>query len=119
MKTKVPRFEGREVTTARIKVNGATDDRVGALAQDEEVFFIVKGTVSGISHEDVKNVYTRVHKVTPASIVIIERKDGERILTEAQMLADERFGLETLFNGQGEPKPPSDGEGSGEEPPPS
>lgn len=99
MKTQLPRFEGKVPSAGAMKMNGTTEDRVGCLAYGEEVYFIGKGTVSGIDHTDVKDVFTRVHKVSPSALVLIDRKDGEKMLTEAQMLADERFDVASLFNG--------------------
>ena len=117
MKTQLPLFEGKEPRVATMKVSGATEDRVGCLALEEEVYFVGKGTVAGVSHQDVKHQFTRVHKVTPSAIVIIERGDGERMLNEAQMMADERFGVQNLFQ-PGDPRDPAEQPPSGPDGPP-
>lgn len=80
-----------------MKLAGSVSDRVGSLDMGEHVFVIVKGTVAGITHGDVKDVFTRTHKVTASALVILDPEDGRRMLDEAQMIADERFGIENLF----------------------
>ncbi|MDE2101510.1 MAG: hypothetical protein KGL39_29970 [Patescibacteria group bacterium] len=102
MKTTLPRFEGTLPSGAVLKLSGGTEDRVGALALGEEVYIVCKGTVTGITHQNVKDVFTRLHTVQPSALVLLERSDGERMLTEGQLLADERFGVDNLFKGDGE-----------------
>ncbi len=97
MNTKLGKFEGRVVGGSLLKVTGTIDNRVGALGQDEEVYVVAKVTVARITHGDVSEVYTRQHTGKAGQMVIIEPEVGERWLTEAQMLADERFGIANLF----------------------
>jgi hypothetical protein len=97
MKTKLGNFEGRKVEAGALKLGGTVSDRVGHLELDEPVFMIIKGTVSNVSHGDVKETFTRLHKVRASAMVILEAEDGERMLDEAQMIADDRFGVENLF----------------------
>lgn len=108
MKVQLPKFEGRTPATAALKMAGVTESRVGSLAIDEEVFLVVKATVTGVRHKDVKEVFTRLHEVRPSAMVLVDREMGERILDEAQMLADERFGVQNLF-GPGDPRDPEGG----------
>lgn len=97
MNIKLPAFEGRVPAAALVKLTGGADDRVGALNIGEEVFFVVKATVVGVTHGDVKDTFTRQHKVQATRLVLVEREDGERILAEATAMADDRFGVANLF----------------------
>lgn len=98
MKTQLPKFEGSGVPkAARLKLTGNSDERVGALALGEEVYLIIRGVVSNVDHGSVGNVFARTHKVKASSVVFIDREQGERMLDEAAMLADERFGIRNLF----------------------
>jgi hypothetical protein len=101
MKTTLHKFEGQMPKAARLKVSGHSDERVGELANDEEVYLIVKGVVSTVDHGHVGNVFTRTHKVKATSVILMDRDQGARILDEAAMLADERFGIQSLFNPDG------------------
>jgi len=56
-----------------------------------------KASVAKITHGDLKTVFTRLHKATATEVVLIERADGQRMLDEAQAMADDRFGLANLF----------------------
>jgi hypothetical protein len=109
MKTELPRFEGRKVQAATLRLTGKTRDRVGALSLDEEVFLIVRGTVSQIAHTDVveggADAFTRVHTLKASDIVLIEADQGAKMLDEAVMMAGERFGVRDLFHQDpGEPE---------------
>jgi hypothetical protein len=115
MKTQLPKFEGRGVQAATLKLTGRSDERVGSLALDEEVYLIIRGVVRKIAHSDDSGIFTRSHEVKASVAIIIERDQGERILDEAAMLADERFGIQNLFtdaeagdNGSGEAPPPEE-----------
>ena len=98
MKTTLPKFEGQQVKAARLQVRGNSDERVGALANEEEVYLIVRGVVATVDHGNVGNVFTRTHKVKATAAILLDRDQGARMLDEAAMLADERFGIQTLFN---------------------
>lgn len=108
MKIKLPKFEGRDVEAAELKVSGATEDRVGAMAQEEVFYLVVKGVVAGVNHQYRKDVYTRCHKGTVVAMVPLQEAQGARLLDEAQMMADEAFGVQNLFSGQ---DPPDGAEG--------
>lgn len=97
MNNQLGTFEGRKVESSALKLSGSVADRIGHLDLEEQVFIIVKGTVAGVLHGDVKDVFTRTHKVSASALVILDPGDGERMLDEAQMIADERFGVENLF----------------------
>lgn len=97
MNKKLGIFEGRPVEATELKVSGGSDDRVGTLDYGEQIFFIGKATVSKITHEDKKTGFSRIHTATASAMVLLEKKDGEQMLSEAQMLADERFGIANLF----------------------
>jgi hypothetical protein len=98
MKTNLPKLEGQAVQGAALKVSGKIAERVGALTKGEVVYFVGCGPVGALSFQDVDGVLTRVHVVKASALVVVEREDGERMLTESAMLADERFGIQTLFN---------------------
>jgi hypothetical protein len=102
MKTNLPKFEGRPVEAASLRLSGKSQERVGSLALGEEVYVIVKATIAKISHGDASEVFTRQHDARAVAVVIVDRKDGERWLSEAAMLADERFGIQNLFGPNGE-----------------
>lgn len=94
---KLGSFEGRKVDAGAMKLSGSTSDRVGHLEMGEQIFLVVKGTVAGILHSDVKDIFTRTHKIAASALVILEPEVGRRMLDEGQMIADERFGIENLF----------------------
>lgn len=98
MKPSLPEFEGETPKQARLKLTGHSDERVGALAKEEEFFLIVRGVVSNVDHGNVGNVFTRTHKGKATSMILLDKDQGARILDEAAMLADERFGVPNLFN---------------------
>lgn len=98
MKTQLPKFEGSGVPkAARLRLTGKSDERVGALGLGEEVYLIISGVVSNVDHGSVGNVFARTHKVKASAVVFLEREQGQRMLEEAAMLADERFGIQNLF----------------------
>lgn len=101
MKTALPKFEGQQVKAARLKLAGRSDERVGALALDEEVYLIVRGVVRKVTHGDETGIFTRTHEVKASAAILLDRDQGARILDEAAMLADERFGIRNLFNDDG------------------
>jgi hypothetical protein len=107
MKTALPKFEGQHVKAARMKISGHSDERIGALANEEEVYLIVRGVVATVDHGNVGNVLTRTHKVKATAVILLDKDQGARLLDEAAMLADERFGIQSLFNGDG----PANGNG--------
>jgi len=97
MKTTLSLFEGHPVQASVLKVTGGASEKIGTLDQDEEVFLIVKGHVSQITHGYVRETYTRLHKVVATDLVVLNRTDGMRMLDEAMALQDDRFGLQQLF----------------------
>jgi hypothetical protein len=105
MKTKLPRFEGREVQAATMSLTGRCRERIGALALDEEVYLIVRATVTKVAHHDGSGdqdgLFVRNHTVRAGAIMLLANGDGPRLLDEAAMLADERFGIQTLFRDGG------------------
>lgn len=109
MKTKLPNFDGQHVKAARLKLSGKSDERVGALALDEEAYVIVRCVCTHVDHGDVDGVLTRLHAMRATAVVLMDKGAGARMLDEASMLADERFGISNLF---------TQSEGDGEEPPP-
>lgn len=104
MKTTLPKFEGQQVQAARLKLSGHSDERVGALASEEDVYLIVRGVVAHIDHGNVGDVFTRTHTVRATAAILMSADQGARILDEAAMLADERFGVQNLFGGGTGPK---------------
>lgn len=98
MKSHVQRFEGQTVLSTVMRVKGTVGERVGQLSKGEEVFFVGKGVVSEVGFKDVREALTRVHVVAATDLFLVERKDGERMLTEGALLSDERLGIQTLFN---------------------
>jgi hypothetical protein len=107
MKTQLPKIEGQPVHGAILKVSGQISEYVGALAKGEDVYFVGRGPVGALTFKDVDGALVRLHVVKASSLVVLERKDGERMLTEGAMLSDERFGIQTLFNeGDGESEAP-------------
>lgn len=103
MKTTMPKFEGRAVQMGALKLTGKADERIGSLDYDEEVYLLVRARVSKVSHEEVTKqgatFFARLHTANARSVVIVDPADGERMLDEAAMLADERFGVQSLFGG--------------------
>ena len=99
-------FEGRKVSGSQLKLTGSTDGKLGSLDYDEEVYLFVKGRVKKITHGDVTiggtATFSRLHTVGAISIYVVEPEQGERMLDEAAMMADERFGIGSLFGGAGE-----------------
>jgi hypothetical protein len=90
-------FEGRKVQVAELRIRGGSGERIGTMDYEEEFYFVGKAVVSKITHGDVKEKFTRTHVATTSALVIIDREDGEQMLTEASMMADERFGVANLF----------------------
>jgi hypothetical protein len=99
---KLPKFEGEQPQAASLRLSGRSDERVGALAREEEVYLIVRAVVNKITHGDESGVLTRVHHARATTVILMERDQGERILDEATMLANEQFGIRDLFNQDGE-----------------
>lgn len=54
MNTVLPIFESRRVEAAELKLTGKVDERIGSLDYDEEVYLIVRGRVSKITHAEIK-----------------------------------------------------------------
>ena len=103
MKTTLGSFEGRKVDAGQLKLTGKADDKIGTFDYDEEVFMLVKGRVKKITHGEGKDgkatVFVREHTV-----------DGERMLDEAAMLADEQFGVHSLWGPGDKEADPETGE---------
>jgi hypothetical protein len=102
MKAAVPRFEGMPVHGAVVKLTGKATEKVGSLAYDEEVYFVVRGVVAKVAHGPDEGVFTRIHEVKASALVMVDGQAGERMLDEARMLADERFGIRNLFDNGGD-----------------
>lgn len=98
MKTKLPRFEGETPATAVVKLSGRADDRVGALARNEECFFVIKAVIANVDHGDHGGALARIHKAKVVAMFYLEADQGARLLEEAALLADERFGIRDLFH---------------------
>lgn len=98
MKTELRRFEGTVVNAAAVKITGATDGRVGTLASGEEVYFVGKGVVTAITHKDQSGEFVRIHTVKASVIILIDADHGKRFVEESELLADERFGIQHLFD---------------------
>ncbi len=98
MRTTLGTFEGRVIEASALKVAGSMGEKVGTLEQGEEVYLIVKGYVTAITHGFSKETFTRLHKVSATNVVLIDREDGRRMLTEAVALQDDRFGLQQMFS---------------------
>lgn len=108
MKTTMPTFEGRAVHAGALKLTGKADERIGSLDYDEEVYLLVRARITKVSHEEVTKdgvgLFARIHTANARSLVIVDPNDGERMLDEAAMLADERFGVASLFGGGDGPR---------------
>lgn len=102
MKTQLGTFEGRPIDVGALKLTGSASERVGKLDMGEEVYVICRAIVGRIEHGKSKDGFVRVHKADAVAMALIERDDGERMLSEGQALADERFGLAGLFGGRAE-----------------
>ena len=98
MKTRLPKFEGVSVEAATLRVNGSIDERVGSLASGEELFVILRAVVVDVAHGIRAEVMTRQHKARTVNAVLLEPDQGARLLEEALVLADERFGIRDLFH---------------------
>lgn len=111
MKTQLPKFEGEQPKAARLKISGRSDERVGAMARNEEFYIVARCAVAKIIHGDDGGVLTRTHDAKAAVIVVIDRATGARLLDEAVMLANDRFGIRDLFTANPPEEPPSAAEG--------
>jgi hypothetical protein len=98
MNTQLPFFEGHEVSSATLAITGKLDANVGSFNMDEEVYLIVRGCVSDISHGKKKGAILRKQKLESIAMVILDKEAGERMITEAAILADEKFGVSNLFS---------------------
>lgn len=114
MNTQLPSFEGTPVQASNLKLTGSAELNIGALAHDEECYLVVQGTVEKVTHGDGKSgdavVFTRSHTVKASRVVLVTADDGQRMLDEALMLADERFGIQTIFGSSGLGVDPETGE---------
>jgi len=99
MRPDLRKFEGLKVEGAALRVTGKIAERIGELAKGEVVYFVGVGPVTEVAFKEVDDALVRFHVIKATSVVLIERKDGERMLTEGSMLADERFGVQNLFSG--------------------
>ena len=101
----MPLFEGRQPLGAQVRLTGSSDQHVGALEMDELVFFVVKGHVTRITHQDGKingaEVFVRNHTVKASQVILLDPKDGERMLSEAALLSEDAFSLEQMFKAAG------------------
>jgi hypothetical protein len=98
-------YEGKQPQGATVKLSGQAEQFVGPLHLDEEVFFVVRGHVQKVSHQDGKingaELFIREHTVKASNVVILTPEDGERMLDEATMLAEEAFGIQRMFKQAG------------------
>jgi hypothetical protein len=101
----LPQFEGRQPLGAQVRLTGSSDQHVGALEMDETVYFVVKGHVTRISHQDGKisgaEVFVRNHTVKASQVILLDPNDGERMLDEAAMLSEDAFSLNQMFKAAG------------------
>lgn len=97
MKAQLGNFEGSRIDIGAIKLSGSAAERVGKLALGEEVWVVGRAIVGRIEHGETKDGFVRVHKAEVVSMALVGRDEGQRMLTEGQALADERFGLAGLF----------------------
>jgi hypothetical protein len=86
----LPLFETHPVQRATVKIMKAGDGLSEALkvdptplALDQEVFFVLKATVTGVSHVTKDDVLTRQHTVTTDQITRVGADDVEKLLTAA------------------------------------
>lgn len=106
MQIELPQFEGKDVQTAVARFSGRATQRIGALAQDEFAIVIARVRVNSVMHKDFKastganspKLFTRVHDLATTRAVVLSEEDGQRLLGEAIQLADEKFGIESLFS---------------------
>lgn len=67
-----------------------------------EVFVILRAVVTDVGHGLHKEVMTRQHKAATVIAALLEPDQGGRLLEEALVLADERFGIRDLFHTDGD-----------------
>lgn len=91
-KPKLPKFEGREVRTATVKITRAGDGLSEALSIEpealhhkERVFFVMEGSVEQINHkpinkDDEQQGLTRIHTIEAKSIAKVDEADVRELL---------------------------------------
>jgi hypothetical protein len=113
MDTSLGKFEGHKVEAARLSLTKAQTTQVGKIADGELVYFMGMAKVSKISHGRITigngELYARLQEGGVSRLVVLDAADGERMLDEAIMLADEKFGVRDLFHQEpDEPPAPAD-----------
>jgi hypothetical protein len=86
----LPAFEGESVSGAKVKIVGAGDGLSEALKVtpealhiDDEVFYVLRGTVTQISHVSKDDEVTRVHTVKAGAITKVDADLATRMLADA------------------------------------
>ncbi len=106
METQLGTFEGRRVQASKLMLNGSTTDRIGHMDLDEEIYLVVKARVASISHGETKvhktDLFTRTQQGKIEQMFVVDRDEGEAMLSDAAQKADERFGVKNLFSGDDE-----------------
>ena len=109
MKTSLPRFENRTPAAATLALTGKANANVGALSYGEEVFLIVRASVTLVGHGEARvngaDVFARKHTLKADACQLLDADEGKTMLAEAEMMADERFGVPNLFSQGDNPEP--------------
>jgi hypothetical protein len=112
--TKLGEFEGREVEASQLSLTSAKTTQCGKLADGEVFYAIVMGKVDDIGHGLTTigkgKLYTRKQAGGVTRMVLVDPADGQRMLDEAVMLADEKFGVRDLFHQDPDEGSDSDGD---------
>lgn len=89
----IPDFEGTDVTGSAVRVTNAGDGlsdamTIGkkALHMDQEVFYVLRGTVTQVNHKaDKDGDLTRVHTVRADAITEVDGELAGKLLSEAAL----------------------------------
>lgn len=97
---RLPRFEGKDVKAARLKINGLSSEQDEALREGTTVYFIVEAKVKAIEHErDDKIGLIRLHKAQLSRHAPADEGYAKGVLDAAEV---ERKRLEAEAAGQSE-----------------
>lgn len=100
MQEKLDGFGGRDVQVGELRVLGSSDELVGQLDPDEELFVVGKAVVTEITHGEKggrdDRAYTRTHRAHLVRFFALPPDQGKKLLEQAKVAADERFGVQGL-----------------------
>lgn len=106
----LPKFEGRPVVRSAVKITRAGDGLSEALALEptalhhsDEVFFVLRGSVTQVNHRPTsreEDTLVRVHTVEAQEIAMVDQAAVDKLLVEERervaRLRDEEAGREAL-----------------------